>query len=159
MDQVINQRVAILVDGNNIEYSVLDRFGRDFVLDYSKFVPKVVGSRSLTKFCYFREGRSISAKFAAHIRKLFYGAVFPCGKSADIPLTIQAVQLAPKIDTVIVFSGDSDYLALYEHLKTNGVRVEVACSKGSVSQLVLDFVDAYWWIEAEDIRDLRSIAA
>ena len=50
----------------------------------------------------------------------------PCHKSADIPLTIKATQLAQKVDTIIILSGDADYIELVRHLRGEGVRVEIA---------------------------------
>lgn len=150
----INQRVAILVDGNNIGMAINQKLGPKAVLDYLTVIPKLVGKRTLTKLSYFREGLAISERLESVLRKNFYGAVFPCGKSADIPLTIQAVQIADKVDTIIIMSGDSDYIPLYEYLKMRGTRVEIACCAGTVRTEVLDVIDSHYWIKEEDVRIL-----
>ena len=40
-------------------------------------------------------------------------------------LSIKALQLSSKVDTIIILSGDSDYVELVRHLKSEGVRVEI----------------------------------
>jgi uncharacterized LabA/DUF88 family protein len=148
----INQRVAILVDGNNIGMGVNQKFGYKYMLDYLTVIPKLVGKRTLTKLHYFREGLNISEKLEAVLRKHFYGTVHPCGKTADISITIQAVQMIDKVDTIVVMSGDSDFIPLYNFLKMRGIRVEIACCVGTVRTDVLDTVDSYYWIKQEDVR-------
>ncbi|NJN80814.1 MAG: NYN domain-containing protein, partial [Anaerolineales bacterium] len=72
-----------------------------------------------------REGRSISEKLAERLHDRYYGTVVPCHKSADIPLTIHATQIADKVDCIVICSGDADYVELVRHLKSAGLRVEV----------------------------------
>ena len=99
---------------------------------------------------YFREGRSISSKFADRLHENFYGSVIPCHKSADIPLTIKATQLASKVDTIIIMSGDSDYVELVTHLKSEGVRVEIAAVKETTAQILIDKSDYMHEITSND---------
>ena len=120
----INQSVAILIDGNNIEMSLQSLTGyNNTLLDFDSLVPKLLQDRGLNKLIYFREGKSISSKLAQRLLNKFHGSVIPCHKSADIPLTIKATQIAKKVDTIIILSGDSDYIELVRHLKGEGVRV------------------------------------
>lgn len=121
----INQNVAILIDGNNIEISVRKYYGEHNLVNYDMIIESLVGNRNLSRLIYFREGHSISEKFAIRLRNLFLGTVIPCGKSTDIKLTIKAIQIAPKVDTIIILSGDQDYIPLIEELSSNGVRTEM----------------------------------
>ena len=112
MSQIlINQSVAILCDGNNIEKSIhnISR-NKNAMINFDTLIPKLLNGRGLNRMIYFREGKSISSKFADRLHENFYGSVIPCHKSADIPLTIKATQLASKVDTIIIMSGDSDYV-------------------------------------------------
>lgn len=145
----ISQTVAVLVDGNNIDKSA-NAINTNFMVDYDKLVPKLVGNRSLNRFYYLREGRSISAKFAARLHANFYGIVKPCLKSADVPLTIEAVQLADKVDTIIIVSGDSDYIELVKYLKARGIRVEIASFIASTSNALVEEADHYHEITSVD---------
>jgi uncharacterized LabA/DUF88 family protein len=140
----ISQSVAILVDGNNIERSIhQEGNSTNTMVNFDTLVPKLLGARALNRLVYFREGKQISSKLSERLHNLYHGSVRPCHKSADIPLTIKATQLAAKVDTIIIMSGDSDYVELVRHLKNEGVRVEIAAVKSTTSQLLLDEADFF----------------
>jgi uncharacterized LabA/DUF88 family protein len=43
-----------------------------------------------------------------------------------VGITLDAIRLAPRLDAIVLASGDGDYIPLVEHLKsTFGVQVEV----------------------------------
>ena len=148
---IINQSVAILCDGNNIERSIHDRSKtKNAMINFDKLIPKLLNGRGLNRLIYFREGRSISEKFAERLHENYYGSVIPCHKSADIPLTIKATQLASKVDTIIIMSGDSDYIDLVSHLKGEGVRVEIAAVKKTAAKILIDEADYFYEITKED---------
>ena len=139
---LINQSVAILCDGNNIEKSIHNiSKNKNAMINFDTLIPKLLNGRGLNRMIYFREGKSISSKFADRLHENFYGSVIPCHKSADIPLTIKATQLASKVDTIIIMSGDSDYVELVTHLKGEGVRVEIAAVRETTAQILIDKSD------------------
>lgn len=140
----INQNVAILVDGNNIERSIHTASGnQNTMINFDTLIPELLDNRGLNRLVYFREGKSISSKLTERLHNNFHGSVRPCHKSADIPLTIKATQLASKVDTIIILSGDSDYIELVRHLKSEGVRVEIAAVEETTSQMLVDEADYY----------------
>jgi uncharacterized LabA/DUF88 family protein len=148
---IINQSVAILCDGNNIEMSIHDvSKNKNTMIDFDKVIPKLLSGRGLNRLLYFREGKSISSKFAERLHENYYGSVIPCHKSADIPLTIKGTQLASKVDTIIIMSGDSDYVDLVAHLKGEGVRVEIAAVKKTAAKILIDEADYFYEITKED---------
>lgn len=151
-----NQSVAVLIDGNNIGISINNSFGYKYMLNFDSVVTNVLNGRGLNRLIYLREGKHISEKFAERLRKNFFGIVIPCIKSADIPLTIQAVKLAEKVDTIIIFSGDSDYCELVDYLKGSGVRVEIVAVKDSASKALLEKADGYYFISKDDIFELSD---
>lgn len=153
---IINQTVAILVDGNNIELGLKTLVGnRNALVDFDSLVPKLLDGRGLSRLIYFREGVSISEKLAERLLSFYHGSVVPCHKSADIPLTIKATQIARKVDTIIILSGDSDYVELVRHLKGEGVRVEIAAVESSTAQILIDEVERFIPITEEDCYILR----
>ena len=79
----------------------------------------------------------------------------PCFKQVDIPLTIDAVQMADKIDTIIICSGDSDYVELVKHLKAKGLRVEIASVEHSTAQALIDIVDWHHIVDEKDCFDYK----
>ena len=148
---LINQSVAILCDGNNIERSIHKiSKNKSAMINFDTLIPKLLNGRGLNRMIYFREGRSISSKFADRLHENFYGSVIPCHKSADIPLTIKATQLASKVDTIIIMSGDSDYVELVTHLRGEGVRVEIAAVRDTTAQILIDKSDYMHEITSND---------
>ena len=152
MSQIlINQSVAILCDGNKIEKSIHTiSKNKNAMINFDTLIPKLLNGRGLNRMIYFREGKSISSKFADRLHENFYGSVIPCHKSADIPLTIKATQLASKVDAIIIMSGDSDYVELVTHLKGEGVRVEIAAVKETTARILIDKSDYMHEITSND---------
>jgi uncharacterized LabA/DUF88 family protein len=154
---LISQSVAILVDGNNIERSIHSETDKpNTMLNFDTLVPKLLGNRGLNRLVYFREGKQISSKLKERLHTNYHGSVRPCHKSADIPLSIKATQLANKVDTIIIMSGDSDFVELVRHLKSEGVRVEIAAIPSTTSRLLIDEADYFHKITSDDWFTLES---
>ena len=150
-DILINQSVAILCDGNNIERSIHEiSNNQKAMINFDQLIPKLLNGRGLNRLIYFREGKSISEKFAERLHENYYGSVVPCHKSADIPLSIKATQLASKVDTIIIMSGDSDFVELVAHLKAEGVRVEIAAVRNNTAKILLSAANYYHEITNDD---------
>ena len=155
-DILITQSVAILCDGNNIERSIHGvSKSTKAMIDFDKLIPKLLNGRGLNRLIYFREGKSISQKFAERLHENYYGSVVPCHKSADIPLSIKATQLASKVDTIIIMSGDSDFVELVRHLKSEGVRVEIAAVKSTTAKILLEEASYFHEITKNDWFEYR----
>ncbi|MBT3983113.1 MAG: NYN domain-containing protein [Bacteriovoracaceae bacterium] len=147
----INQSVAILVDGNNIEMSLHSRHkDENVMLNFDSLIPSLLDNRQLNRLVYFREGKSISKKLTERLHNNFHGSTVACHKSADIPLAIKATQLAKKVDTIIIMSGDSDYVELVRHLKGEGVRVEICSVEETTASILRDEADYSHTITKED---------
>ncbi len=147
----ISQTVAMLIDGNNIERSLTNITGQDgAMLNFDKVVPRLLQERGLNRLIYFREGKRISDKLAERLYEYYYGSVVPCHKSADIPLSIKATQLASKVDTIIIASGDADYVELVSHLKGEGVRVEIAAVEETTASILREEADYFHPITEDD---------
>jgi len=63
--------------------------------------------------------------------------------------------LADKVDSIIIMSGDSDFVELVEHLKSRGVRVEIAAVAKTTSRLLIETADYFTPIEKEDAYELK----
>lgn len=150
-DVLISQSVAILVDGNNIERSIHSESNDpNTMVNFDTLIPRLLDNRGLNRLVYFREGKQISSKLSERLHSLYHGSVRPCHKSADIPLTIKATQLSSKVDTIIIMSGDSDYVELVSHLKGEGVRVEIAAVRSTTSSLLIEEADYFHEITRDD---------
>ena len=152
----ISQSVAILIDGNNIEISLTNMTKRKTaMINFDTLIPKLLDNRGLSRLIYFREGKSISDKLAERLLQHYHGSVMPCYKSADIPLTIKATQIAAKVDTIIILSGDADYVELVRHLKGEGVRVEIAAVEDTTAKILKEEADHFVPITEEDCFILK----
>ena len=60
------------------------------------------------------------------------------------------MQLANKVDTIIILSGDSDYVELVKHLKSEGVRVEICAVKDTTAKILLDEAEYFHEITKDD---------
>jgi len=158
MDTIqITQSVAILCDGNNIERSIHEESKSNYTMvNFDDLVPRLLNGRGLNRLIYFREGKAISTKFAERLHENYYGAVIPCHKSADIPLSIKATQLSSKVDTIIIMSGDSDFVELVRHLKAEGVRVEIAAVKSTTAKILLEEASYFHEITEEDWFEYKA---
>jgi uncharacterized LabA/DUF88 family protein len=135
------------------------------MLNFDTLVPRLLGNRGLNRLVYFREGKQISSKLRERLHTNYHGSVRPCHKSADIPLSIKATQLSNKVDTIIIMSGDADFVELVRHLKAEGVRVEIAAVKATTSRLLTDEADYFHeitsidWFTLENKQTQRKRAA
>lgn len=140
----IGQNVAILVDSSNIDISIAETFGKHTYFDYKESIPEILGGRSLNRFFLFKDNNyNISEKLIELIKIHYKGAAIKCKKSADIPLTIKAIQLSSKVDTIIIMSGDKDYIELVNQLRYDGVRVEFVSVRRTTSMELINHVD-FW---------------
>ena len=74
----------------------------------------------------------------------------------DIELCVDAMELAPHVDHIVIFSGDGDFRPLVESLQRNGVRVSVVSTIRSQPPMISDElrrqVDNF--IELDELRDV-----
>jgi uncharacterized LabA/DUF88 family protein len=74
----------------------------------------------------------------------------------DIELTVDAMELAPYVDHIVLFSGDGDFRPLVESLQRKGVRVSVVSSIRSQPPMIADELrrQADNFIELDSLRDV-----
>jgi len=65
----------------------------------------------------------------------------------DVGITVDAIRIAPSVDTIILASGDGDFLQLIEYLKNQGKRVEVMAFSRSASSKLKEAADEFIDIE------------
>ena len=63
----------------------------------------------------------------------------------DVGLAIDAIKMSPRLDSVVIVSGDGDFVPLVEYLQIIGVQVEVVSfgksTSGKLREAADDFVD------------------
>jgi len=73
--------------------------------------------------------------------QIFYGGE----KKADwdVGITVDAIRLSPSLDTIVLVSGDGDYLPLVEYLQNQGKQVEVLAFGNTTSSKLKEEVDDF----------------
>ena len=74
----------------------------------------------------------------------------------DVQLAVDAMELAPRMDHAVLFSGDGDFKPLVECLQRQGVRVSVVSTIRSQPPMIADELrrQADNFIELDDLRDV-----
>ena len=74
----------------------------------------------------------------------------------DIELAVDAMELAPRVDHIVLFSGDGDFRPLIESLQRQGVRVSVVSTIRSQPPMISDELrrQADNFIELEELKDV-----
>ena len=149
------QRVGIFIDAQNLYHSAKNLYHAK--VNFGQVVKDALASRSLIRavaYVIATESGEEQGFFEA-LGKMGIEAkvkdlqVFAGGaKKADwdVGLAVDAIKLAPKLDTVILVSGDGDFVPLVEYLKTNeGCQVEVVSfgksSSGRLKEVADEFLD------------------
>ena len=61
----------------------------------------------------------------------------------DVGLTVDAIKMANRLDSVVIISGDGDFIPLVEYLQTMGVQVEVVSFSKSTSSMLRETADDF----------------
>ncbi len=72
----------------------------------------------------------------------------------DIELAIDALELAPHIDQMVLFSGDGDFRSLVEAMQRRGVRVSVVSTIATQPPMIADELRR----QVDEFIDLASLA-
>ena len=74
----------------------------------------------------------------------------------DIELAVNAMELAPFVEHIVIFSGDGDFCPLVEALQRKGVRVSVVSTIRSQPPMISDELrrKADNFIELDELRDV-----
>lgn len=87
------------------------------------------------------------------------GQMFEEKGNMDVEITIDAIHHIKKYDTAVLFSGDSDFLALLKYLRKRGKPVYIFSSKNNISEELRTGGDGYFDVLqiGDDVwgRDLR----
>ena len=146
------QRVAVLIDVQNMYHSAKNLYGKK--VSFSEILKLAVGERKLIRaFAYVVRTKTGEEKpFFEALSKLgietrvrdlqeFYGGL----KKADwdVGITIDAVKTAPGVDSIVLVSGDGDFIQLVEYLKNQGKRAEVIVFGKSASSRLREIADEF----------------
>ena len=69
-------------------------------------------------------------------------------------IAIDAVRIAPSVDTIVLASGDGDFVQVVEYLKNQGKRVEAIAFGRAASAKLKEAVDEFIDIESDPAKYL-----
>lgn len=148
------QRVGVFVDVQNMYYSAKSMYNSK--VNFAQILRTAVSGRALIRaICYviktdvvkeennfFDALENIGFEVKAKDLQIFYGGAKK--GDWDIGIAMDMIELAPKLDTVILVSGDGDFVPMVEHLRhALGVRVEVIAFGKSSSGKLKEAADSF----------------
>lgn len=149
------QRVGVFIDAQNLYHSAKNLYKAK--VNFGEVMKVAVANRALIRSIAYvittESGEEQGffealSKFGIETKtkdlQIFLGGA----KKADwdVGLAVDAIKLAPKLDTIIIASGDGDFIPLVEYLKVNeGCQVEVISfgksSSSKLREVADDFID------------------
>ena len=161
-------RVALFIDGANL-YAAAKSLGFD--IDYRRLLREFQGTSKLVRAYYYTA--LIEDQEYSSIRPLIdwldyngYSVVTKPAKefvdssgrrkvkgNMDIELAVNAMEMAPYLDHIVLFSGDGDFRSLVEALQRKGVRVSVVSTIATQPPMVADELRR----QADEFLDLAQM--
>ncbi len=148
------QRVGVFIDTQNLYHSARNLYNAR--VNFGAVLKDAVSGRKLVRAVayvisteagdeknFFEALEKLGIETKTKDLQIFAGG----SKKADwdVGLAVDAIKMAPRLDSVVIISGDGDFIPLVEYLQTMGVQVEVVSFSKSTSlklrEAVDDFVD------------------
>ena len=147
-----NQRVGVFVDVQNMYYSAKNLYGHK--VNFSRILETATAGRQMIRSLAYVVRASVPEEqtfFDALERGGFEVKtkdvqIFPGGVKKgdwDVGIAIDMIRLAPRLDVLVLVSGDGDYVPLVEYLQNQGYRVEVVAFGKSTSGKLITAADEF----------------
>ena len=147
-----DQRVGVFVDVQNMYYSAKNRYNSK--VDFEALLSEAGKGRKLVRaFAYAIESDTpgdesffeLLEEFGYEVKKKELKVYYGGAKKGDwdMGIAIDAMKMASKLDVVCLVTGDGDFTALVEHLKANGVKVEIIAFSESASQKLIKSANGF----------------
>lgn len=146
------QRVGVFVDIQNLYYSAKHLYQKK--VSYEKILKTAVADRQLIRaFAYVikadigteQDFFDALTKQGYEVREkdlqVFYGGAKK--GDWDVGLCMDVVRMLPKIDVMVLVSGDGDYVDLLDYARSQGVRTEVIAFGKTTSNRLLSETDSF----------------
>jgi len=160
------QRVGLFVDVQNFYYTARNVYNAR--VNFTNILKDAVGDRPLVRAIAYgikadmpEEGTFFDALrkagFEVKLKELqsFYGGAKK--GDWDVGIVMDIIKLMPKLDVVVLASGDGDYIPLLEYLQVSGVRVELVSFGKSTSSKMRELVDYYLDLDTDTRKYLMPI--
>ncbi|MBI4414880.1 MAG: NYN domain-containing protein [Candidatus Kerfeldbacteria bacterium] len=159
------QRIGAFVDVQNMYYSA--KHLHQSKVNFGKILEAAVADRKLIRAIAYvikAEAPEEQSFFEALDKQGFevkykeLQVFFGGAKKGDwdVGLAMDAVRLSPRLDVVVIVSGDGDYVPLVEYLQNHGVIVEVLAFGESTSSKLREAADLFIDLSADTKYLLRK---
>ncbi len=159
-----DQRVAVFVDVANMYYSAKHLYGSR--VNFGKILEEAVADRRLVRaIAYVIKAEAPEEQsFFDALDKQGYEVkskdlqVFAGGAKKgdwDVGISVDAVKLSERLDTVVLVTGDGDYVPVVEYLKSQGRQVEVMAFGKSTSTKLREAADDFTDLDADPKKYLK----
>lgn len=153
------QRVGVFVDVQNMYYSAKNLYQSK--VDFSKVLNEGISGRKLVRaFAYvIKADVGAEKEFFEALTKIGFEVrikdlqIFNGGDKKgdwDVGICMDAVRLMPKIDVLVLVSGDGDYTDLLQYATSQGVRTEIIAFGQTCSSKLLE--------EADEVLDMSKFS-
>jgi uncharacterized LabA/DUF88 family protein len=152
MVQNKEQKVGVFIDVQNMYYSAKQLYASK--VNFRAILQEAVAGRRLIRaFAYvikadvkeevnfFDALTNIGFEVRQKDLQIFYGGAKK--GDWDIGIAMDMIRMAPKLDTIVLVSGDGDFKELLDSLKSMGCRVEVISFAPTTSGKLVDSADLF----------------
>jgi uncharacterized LabA/DUF88 family protein len=148
-----DQRVAVFVDAQNVYHSAKNLFNAN--ANFEKILEAAVAGRVLVRALVYgiTSPGADEEKFFEALDKQGFELrlkdlqIFSGGAKKgdwDVGVAIDAIRIADKVDSVVLVTGDGDFVPLVEYLQINkGCLVEAVSFARSTSSKLIESVDDF----------------
>ncbi|MEI6378867.1 MAG: NYN domain-containing protein [Candidatus Falkowbacteria bacterium] len=148
-----DQRVAVFVDVANLYHSAKNLYKKR--VNFKQVLAEAVAGRQLIRakaYVVRAENEDEGNFFEAISQQGFEVAlkdlqIFAGGARKadwDVGIAVDAIKMGPKVDVVVLCSGDGDYIPMVEYLQsTFGCLVEVISFRQTTSSKLIEAVDDF----------------
>ncbi len=150
------QRVVVLIDVQNLYHSAKHLYNSR--VDFRQVLALGVSRRTLIRsFAYVIRTKSGEEKsffdaltglgIETRIKDLQeYQGGFKKG-DWDVGIVVDAIRLSRSVDSIVLVTGDGDFVPLVKYLQNKGIRVEVIAFKRSSSSKLVEAADEFMDLE------------
>ncbi|MDE1970729.1 MAG: NYN domain-containing protein [Patescibacteria group bacterium] len=162
-----DQRVGVLIDVQNLYHSAKNLYNAR--VNFKELLNAATAKRRLVRAFGYVVKSDIPAGEASFFDALEKSGlelkmkdlqIFPGGaKKADwdVGMAVDAIRIAPSLDTVVLITGDGDFIPLVEYLKNIGKQVEVIAFGKSASGKLREAADEFIDLGEDPSRFLLTI--
>jgi uncharacterized LabA/DUF88 family protein len=147
-----NQRAIVFIDVQNLYHSAKNLYGAR--VNFKNLLLEAVSGRNLVRAIGYvaKADEPGEASFFDALEKAGIETrikdlqVYPDGTKKgdwDVGLAIDAVRLSSKADTIVLISGDGDFIPLVEYLRVLGNQVEVMGFGRTTSMTLKELADEF----------------